>query len=255
MVGNSLLLRGVEFDKVRSSLAPSIDAKRLVVVNTSYFDWYYTMLRMFREGAKADVVVLVLSPKQFAACNVREDYFAHHLMELRDIFAIARDLQLSNTEASSLAFANLSQYYDLRAKIRQKQIKKIFTDLGPLMAMITREPPPSLTLIPEQTAVERLRALRELAALWNAKFILVIPPSDGGKGDPNASVIQAAGLAADVSVLVPVAPGSFAADHYMDGFHLNKLGAEIFTPRLIASLQREMAIYTAQKESRTASNR
>jgi hypothetical protein len=252
VLGNSLLLRGVQFDDVRNSLAPSIDAKRLVVVNTSYFDWYYTMLRMFREGAKADIVALALNPKQFAAWNVREDYFARHLMKLRDIFAIARDLRLSNTEASNLAFANFSQYYDLRTKIRNKQIYKIFRNLRPLMLLITYEPPPPLKLMNESFAVERLRAMRDLAGKWNAKFVLIIPPSDGGKGDPNAAVIESAGKIAGVPVLVPVAPGSLGANCYLDGFHLNKRGAETFTPQLIASLQKETAIYTAQKAPQVA---
>ena len=252
VLGNSLLLRGVDFDKVRSSLDPSIDARRLVVVNTFYFDWYYTMLRMFREGARADVVVLVLNPKQFASWKVREDYFAHHLMKLRDIFSIARDLKLSNTEASNLAFANLSQYYDLRTKIRTKEIHKVFKNLKPLMAMITYEPPPPLQLIPEPFAVKRLQSLRDLAGKWNAKFVLVIPPSDGGRGDPNAAVIQAAGKIAGVPVLVPVAPGSWGSDRYLDGFHLNKLGAAAFTPRFIAALQKEASVDLAQKESKTA---
>jgi hypothetical protein len=248
-----LLLRGLEFEKVQSSLSPDIDAKRMVVVNTSYFDWYYTLRKMFREGAKADVVVLVLNAKQFAAWNVREDYFARHLMPLRDIFSIAWNMRLSNTEASNLVFANLSQYYDLRAKIRNKQINKIFKNLGPLMAMITHEPPPVVKPIPESFAVERLQAMRDLVGQWNAKFILVLPPSDGGKGDINAAILQAAGKTAGVPVLVPVEAGSLGADHYMDGFHLNKLGAETFTPRFIASIEEEMGGRLAKKETRTAS--
>lgn len=255
VLGNSLLLRGVQFEKVQNALSPDFDAKRLVVVNTSYFDWYYTMQQLFREGAKADVVVLVMNPKQFAAWNVREDYFAHHLMNLRDIFSIAWNMKLSNTEASNLVFANLSQYYDLRAKIRNKQIRKIFTNLGPLMRLITHEPPPTVKPIPESLAVERLRAMRDLAARWNAKFILVLPPSDGGKGDINAAILLAAGKAAGVPVLAPVEAGSLGADYYLDGFHLNTRGAETFTPQFVASLQKETAVYLAKKESRTASVR
>lgn len=256
VLGNSLLLHGVRFDELKDALSPRIDAKQYLILNTTYFDWYYTLVKMFNSGARPEIVVLVLSPRQFVSWNVREDYFARHLMRARDIFAVARDLKLSNTQASNLAFSRLSQFFDSRAQIRNEAVKAIFPNLGPLMSLMTRvrNAPPigGDGDRVESVAAERLRSLRELAAQWNTKIILVIPPSDGGRGNSAAYAIQSAGSAAGVPVLVPVAPGSFKADHYVDGFHLNKLGAETFTPRLIAALQKETAIYTTRKASQVA---
>jgi hypothetical protein len=254
VLGNSLLFHGVHFDEVQKSLSPAIETKRWVVMNTSYFDWYYCMVKMFREGARPDVVVLVMSPKQFASSMVREDYFARHLMKLQDIFSIAWNMKISNTQASNLVFSNLSQYYQSRTQIRNKQVRKIF-DLGPLMKLITYAPPPPVKTIPEELALDRLQKMRDLAEKWNAKFVLVIPPSDGGKRDINAARLQEAGKTIGVPVLVPIAAGTLGIDHYMDGFHLNQRGAEAFTPQLVASLQKETAVFLARRESRTASVR
>jgi lysophospholipase L1-like esterase len=106
--------------------------------------------------------------------------------------------------------------------------------------------------LPRPLAIERLQALRDLAARWNSQFVLVIPPSDGGRGDPAAAELQAAGDAAGVPVLLPVAAGSLPADLYADGFHLNQRGAEAFTARLIDSLENETPICLARKSPRMA---
>jgi hypothetical protein len=252
VLGNSLLLRGVQFEEVKKAFVPDFDVKRLVVVNTSYFDWLYATRKIFDEGARPDVVVLVMSPRQFLASNVREDYFAHHLMHFQDAFSVASEMGLSNTAASSLAFANLSQYYDLRARIRNQWLKKVIPNLGPMMDLITKQDGSLNEEFPQSLAVERLRALNDLSARWNAKFVLVIPPSDGGRGDPAAANLEAAGKSAGVRVLLPIAAGTLAANRYLDGFHLNDRGAKEFTAQLIASLENETAVRVAKKSPQMA---
>lgn len=252
VLGNSLLLRGVQIEEVKKAFTPDIDVRRLVVVNTSYFDWLYATRKIFEEGGRPDVVVLVMSPRQFLASNVREDYFAHHLMRFQDAFSVASEMGLSNTAASSLAFANISQYYDLRARIRNQWLKKAIPNLGPMMDLITRQDNSLKDEFPETLAVERLRTLNKLSTQWKAKFVLVIPPSDGGRGDPAAAKLQTTGETAGVRVLLPIAAGSLAADRYLDGFHLNERGAQEFTARLIASLEEETVVRVAKKSPQMA---
>src|SRR5438552_6110208 len=59
IVGNSLLDEGVRFERVRDGLRQEWDARRFVVENTSYYDWYYGLKRLFREGARPDIVIVV----------------------------------------------------------------------------------------------------------------------------------------------------------------------------------------------------
>src|SRR4051794_9446050 len=40
VLGNSLLKAGIRFDEVRRGLSPESDARRLVVLDTTYYDWY-----------------------------------------------------------------------------------------------------------------------------------------------------------------------------------------------------------------------
>ena len=60
IVGNSLLLDGVDISALDEKLRPEHRVTRFVVENTSYLDWYYGLRRLFREGARPKVLVLAL---------------------------------------------------------------------------------------------------------------------------------------------------------------------------------------------------
>ncbi len=51
VVGNSLLDNGVLFDEAARSLRPQIEAVRLFVPDTNYYDWYFGLRRLLAEGA------------------------------------------------------------------------------------------------------------------------------------------------------------------------------------------------------------
>src|SRR5437667_5102049 len=80
VVGNSLLDEGVQFDRVRIGVGAGCDVRRLVVEQTFYFDWYYGLRRLFREGARPDIVVVVLTPSQWVTRDSRGDYTVHYLL-------------------------------------------------------------------------------------------------------------------------------------------------------------------------------
>jgi hypothetical protein len=239
VLGNSLLDAGVRFDDARRSLSPEIDARRFVVEDTSCLDWYYGLRRLYREGARPDVVVLVLSPQQLVASGVRGDYFAYHLLQVGDVLRVARDADLSNTQASNLAFASRSAFLGLRTQVRRVVAGEIFPGLPQLTAIMLPKAPELKADAVRAPATARLAALGQLASAWGSTVILVIPPA----GDKAAisSAVQQAGASAGVAVLVPVAPGSLPADFYADGFHLNERGADFFTPRFVAALREAIA--------------
>ena len=241
VAGNSLLEDGIQFDEVRRSLRPAIDATRFVVEASNYYDWYYGLRKLSSDGVQPDVIVLMLTPGQLVASQIRTRS-AYEMFRTRDIFRIASKLELSNTETSNLAFRNMSAYFGLGGEIRKSVIGKIFPDLPPLMALMTHNGHPAPWIADDvySTATVRLRELRELAATWNSRIILVIPPSGEAKGDTIPQVVQAAGSTAGVPVLIPVAIGSLDAGYYKDGFHLNVRGAKILTPRFIEALRKEI---------------
>jgi hypothetical protein len=238
--GNSLLGCGVRFDEARRQLLPDIDARRLRVESTHYFDWYYGTRALLDGGARPEVIVLVLSPAQLVSPRINGDYFAHHLLQIKDLLSVARDLDLSATQTANLAFANLSVFGGLRAEIRKLVICQILPDLPKLTALMIREKRSPLTdEIIYTASVKRLQALRELAANYGARVVIVVPPTGEDKGVPGSFSVQRAGVTSGVPVLVPVAPGTLDSGHYSDNVHLNERGAEIFTARFVDSLRRE----------------
>src|SRR6266567_3933514 len=52
LVGNSLLLRGLEYPRIRTELAPDAQVFRLVIENTEYLDWHYGLRHMFESGVR-----------------------------------------------------------------------------------------------------------------------------------------------------------------------------------------------------------
>lgn len=238
VVGNSLLKEGVLFDEVRSGLWPEIDARRFVLENTCYYDWYYGLRKLFSSGVRPETVVLVLSREQFLASSICGDSFAYHLMRLEDLRAVARDAGLSNTETSNLVFANLSAYFASRTAVRSWVSGQVFPGLPKLTALMlarrnvaSRGDPDS-----DEIFVRRLCLLRALAEPYGVKIVLVIPPTRqpgvrdwiaAHKGD-----IQATG----VPVLVPLAYESLGPEYYSDRSHLNERGAKIFTPLFVQAV-------------------
>jgi hypothetical protein len=240
VLGNSSLGEGIpDFDSARRALLPAIDARRFLVEGTAYYDWYYGLRRLFGAGARPEVVVLVLPPGQFVGRGFRGDFSAYHLLQTADLFSAAHDLQLSNTETSCLAIAHLSAFGGLRGELRKWVVGSVLRDLPQLTELINRRqmPEPDSVL---SLAAARLQALRELAARFDARVILVTPPTCED-AVATYTTVQAAGEAAGVPVLVPLPPGSLPADHFRDQFHLSRRGGAVFTTRFVDAIRREVA--------------
>ena len=242
VVGNSLLGEGVRFEEAKQGLLPDADIKRFLIENTNYFDWKYGIRRLLGRGARPDVIVLVMSPRQFVSPSIRGEYFAHRLMDLRDLMSVARDVGASNTQISDLVFSNISHFGGIRAEVRKLVLGALLPDLPRLTALMTdqRSAPLDEDFVRSESQ-RRLKALGELAEQYHARVVLVIPPEGTNARETMASAVKEAGTSAGVSVLVPVVPGSMPADLFSDGFHLNEMGAKVFTPRFVDSLQAELA--------------
>ena len=137
VLGNSLLESGLHFDEARRLLSPDIDTRRWVVHDTSYYDWYYGLRRLLAEGSRPDVVILVLTPTQMAMSKIRGNYFGYDMMRMADLFSVARDVGLSNTETSNLAFANLSAFFGLGAEVRKWLLGRVFRTCPRLTRLMT----------------------------------------------------------------------------------------------------------------------
>jgi hypothetical protein len=242
LVGNSLLDEDIRFDRIRDALAGDWDARRFVIEQTFYYDWYYGLKRLFREGARPDVVIVMLSARQWIRPDVRGDYSAQYLMGTADLLDVARDLDLNATQTTNLAVANASKFWGARAEIRNFLLGRLMPDLGRLMNFSSTVDSHTLTAAEvEPVAAARIARLNELTDSYGARLIVLLPVLlDTKNGTDWLGMLQAADRSR-VTALMPVPAGSFSRNLYRDaGFHLNPTGASAFTEKLIPELQKTL---------------
>jgi len=234
VVGNSLLLQGVDFPKLQQQAGPELTLYRVVVENTFYLDWYYGLRRIFASGARPDAIVLVLNPSQLTSPAIGGDYTAHFLVDKSDLLEFVKETGADRNRTSSLALANLSFFYGTRAEIRNWVLGKILPDLPILTRSFhpTQKKPPADLL--RELTTQRLERLRQLCQRYEAKLVFVVPPSNE---DAGADIVSRAAASIGVEVLIPIAPGVLPLSDYSDRFHLNSNGASKFTPPLAAGLR------------------
>jgi hypothetical protein len=245
VLGNSLLDEGVLFDRLQQGLTPW-DARRFVVENTYFYDWYYGLKRLYREGAKPDVVVLMLTVGQWMPATSRGAYSAQYLFSTEDLPHIIHDLSLQPTQASDLFFANISKFWGVRAELRNVVLGHLMPDVGVLMSAIQPVNHKPLENVEASRIIEpRITRLKDLTDEHGTELILLVPPvlnpDDGAPG------LMEAARRAGVRSLLPVASGTYNAGFYRDGFHLNHAGAVLFTDRLIGPLKQELTSATSTR--------
>src|SRR5260370_15615652 len=74
LVGNSLLLHGVELDRLQALTSSRMRIYPIFLEATGYYDWLYGLLRRFRQGATPQVVVVGLGVTYFLKNRVRQAY-------------------------------------------------------------------------------------------------------------------------------------------------------------------------------------
>jgi len=242
-VGNSLLLWGVDVPQLRSALQPEWKSHRLVVEATTFEDWTFGLKRLLDRGTKPSAVVVVLSPTQLAQHSVLGDYFAHHLMALGDLPAVATRVDLHPTAVTSMALANKSVFFGLRGELRKALLFAFLPNLDRLFTLVNRGAEPSSVRLESQVPLlsQHLAELRELSRSCGLPVLLVIPPQLRS----NELMEQTERIAKEkgVELLVPIAPGQLDATHFSDGFHLNTKGQNLFTPALAAHVRQALAAY------------
>ena len=232
VVGNSLLLHGVDFPELGRTLAPDVELNRTVFENSMYFDWYYGLRRLFRGGARPDVVALVFSPGQLISDSFNGDYSVQMLVDRRDLLRFASDTGADRNGMSVMALDKASYFYGTRAEIRNWVLNKMLPDLPVLTKHFRFSPTLRTDNNVSEIASNRLRLLRELCNRYGAEFVLVVPPA---REDSGISAIAEAAASQGVPALIPVRvlPGA----DYADSVHLNPGGAAKFTSALAESLR------------------
>jgi hypothetical protein len=238
LVGNSLLLLGVDTRQLNSELLPRrISVSRYAIQQTSFYDWYFGLQRLLSEGAQPDVVLLALEPRNILESGVRNDFFAHYLMRLRDLPRVREALHLDLTTTSDLLFCNISTFYALRRELRKNLLVRILPELPSLTSLIvrTRHPPADLHEL-ATTGRSRLSELNETIlaiAPGTAVAVIVMPPVSADQ----ALALMDVGGKIGIRVMVPLSGGDLSpSDFQSDGYHLSDQGKYRFTQSLAQML-------------------
>jgi hypothetical protein len=239
LVGNSLLLEGVQLDNLHAALAPQCEVSRLGIEQTQYLDWYFGLRRLLQEGARPSIIVLSLASDQFASRLTLDESFAHRQLSTHDFPLAIREIKLDRTTASTYAFAHWSNWLARKGFIRQGVLILLIPKFRALAARITDHGPhiddPALLI---SGARARLPELGDLARTYGVTIVLMMPPT---LREDQSRQFQMIGATVGVPVWVPSPPGEFPRDLFRDGFHLNDQGAAIFTARLAAQIRDQAA--------------
>jgi len=235
IVGNSLLLHGIDLDRLNALTSSRMRIYPIFLEATGYYDWLYALQGLFRHGARPQVVVVGVGVNYFLEDGVRQDYAPMLLFSARDTFAAASDLHLDRTATSNLFLAHESVFWDTRSPMRMQMLKRMIPHLEDLFSVVNQKP-----AIPEgsefaATSIPRLRRLRELCEQHGAKLIVLLPPTLSS--EKAVSEMVDAGRSAGVDISVPIDPAILSVKYYQrDGMHLNSDGAVLFTSALAKDL-------------------
>lgn len=231
LIGNSLLLHGIDRQTLQQAIGPSYTSTFLPMENTSFWDWYFGLRRLFDEGSRPSVVVLSINVRQLASDSTNGEQFAHAMMKRADLLRVAQAAHLDNTTASGYFFASFSGWLGGRVGLRNWILDHWLPGADLLVESFTPVGQAGFPQdIVESRALPRLTELRDLCRSHGAEFIYVVPATSN-EADPSLA-LQTAAARADVKVLAPYPPGEMPAEGYSDGFHLNEQGADWFTERL-----------------------
>lgn len=235
MVGNSLLLHGVQLNRLQELTASRMHLYPIFLEATGYYDWLYALHGLFLRGARPQVVVLGVGVNYFLENGVRQDYAPMMFFNARDTLAVASDLKLDRTAASNLLLAHSSTFWDTRSAIRMQVLNRIVPHLEDLFSLVNQKPAVPDSREFAEITIPRLRRLRELCEANGARLILLVPPTLDSENAVNE--MTAAAQAAGVEVSVPIDPATLSAKFYQpDGMHLNRDGAVLFTSALAKDL-------------------
>ena len=131
LLGNSLLLEGVDFPSLRGTMIPRYDVHRLVIEQTDYLDLYYILRTLFRNGSRPHDLVLCLSVGQLMADDTRGEFTARYV-DAAGVADLAHREHFDATTMTNYMFAHWSGWFGTRAEIRKWLLGRMMPDIGAL---------------------------------------------------------------------------------------------------------------------------
>jgi hypothetical protein len=243
MVGNSLLLDGIDVERLQKSTSGRLQIYPMFLEGTHYYDWLYGLRRLFRQGARPQVLVVGLGMESLLQNAVRPES-PMLLFDARDVVDVSSDLGLDRTATFNLLLSHWSVFWDTRRIIRLNVLRRAIPGAGELFTLLNKMPSGRIGPEFEAVATSRLRTLRQLGETYGAKVVLLIPPWSTSSEAVRQAL--AAARKAGLDPMMPINPSPLPAELFEpDGVHLNAKGAAVFTAALEADLPRKIVALDA----------
>jgi len=234
LVGNSLLLEGLDIHALQDQLAGRVKIAPIFLEATSYYDWLFGVQRLLRHGSRPDIIIVGLQARAFVESKVREDYSPMMLFDLTDIFSVARELGFSRTETVGLMASHYSVFWDVRSDLRKQVLREAIPGFESLLVLAKSRASLPCGAYFTEIAAKRLAVLRDLANQYNARLMILVATVQ--TPEPERELLAAA-KAARVDISIPIGSGTLSRDCFKsDQLHLNAQGAQLFTAAVAKDL-------------------
>src|SRR5439155_24953179 len=105
MFRNSLFFVVVQVCRLQGLTSKRLRIYPIFLEASGYYDWLYGLRRIFRLGARPQVVVVQLEANSLLWNRVRTEYSPMLFFDSRDLVNVSSDLGLGRTSESSLFLA------------------------------------------------------------------------------------------------------------------------------------------------------
>jgi hypothetical protein len=245
IVGNSLVLHGIDAPAVEQALGTGYAATKLSIVDSGYLDWLYGIMSLFDRGSQPEALVLAISPTQLVEDRPPTGTTARMLWTTPNLVRYALERRPGLTAVSDRIFEHFSEFFAIRSRLRQDARRLIVPGYETMSRRYFAPTldPSSDTTHDERIAAARLSALDSICAKRRVRFVFLLIPTHTVGDRGLEQTLVAAGERAGVPVLVPVSNGALDTQWLLDGYHLNATGAYAFSTRAGVALAAELAHY------------
>lgn len=252
IVGNSLVLHGIDEQALDSSLGPGYEAKKETIVGSGYQDWLYGVPSLLDRGSHPSVIVLGFSPAQLVMDRPPIARTTRMVWTARNLERYTMNAHVGLTAATNLILQHFSAFFALRDQLRQDSRKLLVPGYAAMShdffdgAPLKPNPTADITI-----AASRLAALDSACAARGVHFVFLLMPTRAIDDAAIEPMMVEAGKRAGVPVLVPISNRELPAADQLDGYHLNAAGAVVFSERTAAALRSLSAVETPTSASNT----
>lgn len=241
IVGNSLVLHGIDLDAMTATLGPSYVARKEAIVGSGYEDWLYGVLSLLDRGSRPSLIVLGFSPAALVQERTPVGRSAHLVWTTRNLARYTLDHRVGLTDASNLLLQHFSAFFALRDQLRQDARKVIVPGYADMSHdFFDAAPIATSSAVDVPLATARLAELDSLCAARGVRFAYLLIPTRAPDDIRMEPMVVEAGKRASVPVLIPLPNDSLPPSDQLDGYHMNPTGAVAFSSRAGSALRKTL---------------